>query len=235
MARKGWPRSPVLDMRIDPELASALTIGVLVLEDVGPPASPSAADQAVRGIEEHVRAKLSGQAEREEFRAAARKLYRAFGIDPTKHRPSSEQLLLRVLKGDPFPRVNALVDAVNVCQLLFGLPYGLYDLDRVSPPVVARKGHEGEAYAGIRKGSISVAGRPALADAEGAFGNPSSDSDRTKTSETTRRALLVVFGSPALADPEWTRVLSGTKEEVLRHVRARITEERVVRAGADAS
>jgi DNA/RNA-binding domain of Phe-tRNA-synthetase-like protein len=220
----------MLEIEVAAELANALAVGVLVLEEVSPLDDKTAGDQAVKEIEERVRANLAEAAPREEFRAAARTLYKAFGIDPTKHRPSSEQLMLRVLKGDPFPRVNPLVDAVNVCQLLFGLPYGLYDLDRVRPPVVARRGLEGESYAGIRKGAINVGGRPVVADSEGAFGNPSSDSDRTKTTDATRRALLVVFGSPRLDDGEWRRVLSGTKDQVARHVRARVSEERVVRA-----
>jgi len=220
----------MLDIKVDSELANALTLGALVLEEISPLEDRSAGDRAVKEIEERVRRDLTESAPREEFRAAARKLYKAFGIDPTKHRPSSEQLMLRVLKGDPFPRVHALVDAVNVCQLLFGLPYGLYDLDQVAPPVVARRGLEGESYAGIRKGAINVGGRPVVADTKGAFGNPSSDSDRTKTTDATRRALLVVFGSPSLDEAEWRRVLSGTKDQVARHVRARVSEERVVRA-----
>jgi DNA/RNA-binding domain of Phe-tRNA-synthetase-like protein len=220
----------MLDLSVAPELASALAVGFLVLEDVKPLADARAADEAIRGVEESLRRRLAAPEAREEFRAEARRLYRAFKIDPTKHRPSSEQLMLRVLKGDAFPRVNALVDAVNVCQLLFGLPYGLYDLDAVTPPVVAREGREGEAYAGIRKGSISVAGRPCLADAQGPFGNPSSDSDRTKTSAATRRALLCVFGAPGTDEASWRRVLEGTRSEVLRHVEANVVEERVVRA-----
>ena len=222
----------MIEITVDPSLASVLAIGVLVFEEIALHETTGSGDASVREIEEHVRANLVAQEAREEFRAASRKLYKAFGIDPTKHRPSCEQLMLRVSKGDPFPRVTPLVDAVNVCQLRFGLPYGLYDLDAVKPPVVARRGREGESYAGIRKGSISVAERPCVADMEGPFGNPSSDSDRTKTSDETRRALLVVFGSPALADSEWARVLSGTKEELARHVSARVSEERVVRAGA---
>ena len=43
----------------------------------------------------------------------ARALYRRFGTDPTKVRPSSEALLRRMKKGEPFPRVNSLVDVAN--------------------------------------------------------------------------------------------------------------------------
>src|SRR5262245_37296279 len=42
--------------------------------------------------------------------AAMRGLFRRAGCDPTRHRPSSEALARRVLRGDPFPRVLPGVD-----------------------------------------------------------------------------------------------------------------------------
>ena len=92
--------------------------------------------------------------------ADARTLYKALGIDPTKTRPSNEALLRRALKGETLYRINTLVDALNLVSLREQLPFGLYDLARVAPPVVLRKGAAGEAYEGIRKGSsTSRAGR----------------------------------------------------------------------------
>lgn len=218
----------MLEISVDPAVAPVLALGVLVLGELVP-RPPSELDQDVASLEADVRARHASQEAKEAFRAEARRLYKAFGIDPTKHRPSSEQLLLRILKGDPFPRVNPLVDAVNLCQIRFGLPYGLYDLAAVEPPVVARAGRPGEGYAGIRKGTISVEGRPCLVDAKGPFGNPSSDSDRTKTGESTRSALVVVFGSPATPGAEWARVLDGTSAVFERHAAGRVLEEKVVR------
>ena len=117
--------------------------------------------------------------------ADARTLYKALGIDPTKTRPSNEALLRRALKGETLYRINTLVDALNLVSLREQLPFGLYDLDRVKPPVVLRKGGAGEGYEGIRKGLVNVEARPVLVDAEGPFGNPTSDSARTMI--TSRR------------------------------------------------
>lgn len=119
--------------------------------------------------------------------------YRALGLDPTKHRPSSEALLHRILKGQELYRINTLVDALNYCSLKYLVPFGLYDWDRVRPPVVLRIGQPGEGYAGIRKEQVHVAGRACLADAEGPFGNPNSDADRTKITLETTRALVAPF------------------------------------------
>jgi DNA/RNA-binding domain of Phe-tRNA-synthetase-like protein len=130
------------------------------------------------------------------------------GLDPTKRRPSSEALLRRVRKGDPLPRINSLVDVCNWCSLEFQLPYGLYDLAHVRGPIVLRLGREGERYAGIRKDDVHVGGRIALADDEGAFGNPTSDSARTMVTPATARALMVVFSPVELDDAALARVTS---------------------------
>lgn len=123
----------------------------------------------------------------------ARRLYRAFGVDPTRTRPSSEALLRRVLKGQDLYRINRLVDAINWGSLAMLLPIGLYDLDRVRGDVEIRVGRPGEAYEGIRKGEVHVAGRLTVADAEGPFGSPTSDSLRTSIRPDTTRAVAVVF------------------------------------------
>ena len=100
-------------------------------------------------------------------RQAVRAMYRRLGIDPTKTRPSSEALLRRVKKGDHLPRINTLVDICNWCSLECQLPYGLYDLSRIEPPIELRLGADGEQYEGIRKDAVHVSGRPTLADQRG--------------------------------------------------------------------
>jgi DNA/RNA-binding domain of Phe-tRNA-synthetase-like protein len=129
-----------------------------------------------------------------------RAMYKRAGIDPTKTRPSSEALLRRVRKGEPLPRVNSFVDVINWCSLDTQLPFGLYDFDRVRGPVTLRLGRTGESYAGIRKDVVHVDGRLTLADDDGPFGNPTSDSARTMVTLATTRALVVIF-APAALDP----------------------------------
>jgi len=124
----------------------------------------------------------------------ARALYRRFGIDPTRIRPSSEALLRRLKKGEPLPRVNSLVDVANAMSVQLQVPVGLYDLDKVrGGELVVRLGNEGETYTGIGKERVNVAGRICVADAEGPCGNPSADSARTMITTATERAAWVYF------------------------------------------
>lgn len=124
---------------------------------------------------------------------SARDLYRRFGIDPTRTRPSSEALLRRILQGKPFPRILNAVDLCNLCAVRFLLPIGLYDTGRIRGAVTLRPGRQGESYAGIRKEEVHLAGRPVLADEEGPFGNPTSDSLRTSVTVATRSLWMVIF------------------------------------------
>ena len=124
----------------------------------------------------------------------SRELYRAFGVDPTKTRPSSEALLRRVLRGKGFPRVSPLVDLANLWALVSGLSVGLYDCEAIEGgSIVVRMGGSKERYPGIGKSDIRLEGRLVLADDEGPFGNPSADSSRTSVSTGTRHCLYVLF------------------------------------------
>jgi DNA/RNA-binding domain of Phe-tRNA-synthetase-like protein len=124
----------------------------------------------------------------------ARELYRRFGVDPTRVRPSSEALLRRLKKRHGLPRVNSLVDVANALSVQLQVPVGLYDLEKVKgDELVIRLGTDGEGYEGIGKERVNVAGRICVADAAGACGNPSADSARTMISTDTERAAWIYF------------------------------------------
>jgi DNA/RNA-binding domain of Phe-tRNA-synthetase-like protein len=124
----------------------------------------------------------------------ARELYRRFGTDPTRMRPSSEALLRRLKKGETLPRINSLVDVANALSVQLQVPVGLYDLGKVvGDELVIRLGRDGETYEGIGKESVNVAGRICVADAVGPCGNPSADSARTMITTATESAAWIYF------------------------------------------
>jgi DNA/RNA-binding domain of Phe-tRNA-synthetase-like protein len=124
----------------------------------------------------------------------ARRLYRKFGMDPTRIRPSSEALLRRLKKGESLPRINSLVDIANALSVQLQVPVGLYDLEKTKgTELVIRLGKDGEGYTGIGKEHVNVAGRICVADGEGACGNPSADSARTMITTDTETAAWIYF------------------------------------------
>jgi DNA/RNA-binding domain of Phe-tRNA-synthetase-like protein len=220
-----------IDVTLAPEMADRVRLGLAVLEGVTVRAADRELAAEIAAYAEGLR-KLYADARSAEVPGAAeaRALYKDLGLDPTKVRPSSEALLRRVLKGEALYVVNTLVDSVNYCSLRAQLPFGLYDLDRVEPPVVLRRGLPGEAYEGIRKGEVHLEGRPVLADARGPFGNPTSDSARTMITLATRRALVVVYAPRGIAPARLVRVVSESASTLVRHCGGEVTHRSPVPA-----
>ena len=131
-----------------------------------------------------------------------RKLYHALGIDPTKDRPSSERLLKRVVQGRELPTVNQLVDAVNLVSLTVQCPLGIYDWDRLAPPVLVRIGRPEETFTSISGKLFRAGGRIVLVDGNDVFGSPSQDATRTRVHEGTVRAMAIVW-APAGVSNDW--------------------------------
>jgi DNA/RNA-binding domain of Phe-tRNA-synthetase-like protein len=207
-----------LELSLDKDLVSRVRLGAFALESVAVREADAALAAEVDGYCAELRAKYGeGKSAEVPGAADARTLYKAVGLDPTKTRPSNEALLRRALKGEALYRINTLVDALNLSSLRSQLPFGLYDLDQVRPPIVLRRGALGESYEGIRKGPVHVEARPVLADAMGPFGNPTSDSARTMITTATTRALVVVYAPTGYSPARLASVLDATSDLLRRH------------------
>lgn len=125
--------------------------------------------------------------------AAARRAYRAFGKDPARYRVSSEALMRRLVKGQGIYRINTAVDANNLISLTTGHSVGMFDADKIMPPVVFRRAGPGETYEAIGRGPMNLEALPVLADAEGPFGSPTSDSERSKVTRATTRLFMAII------------------------------------------
>jgi DNA/RNA-binding domain of Phe-tRNA-synthetase-like protein len=218
-----------LEFLIEPALSGRVRLGVLVIDGVsvreGDPALAAIVDAECATLRDRYGAGKSSEVPGTQD---ARTLYKALGIDPTKTRPSNEALLRRALKGEPLYRINTLVDALNLVSLREQLPFGLYDFDRVTPPVELRTGAPGEAYEGIRKGAVNVEGRPVLVDAVGPFGNPTSDSLRTSITLATTRCLVVAYAPAGCSAARLDGVLDRAAEALTKACRGAPTGRRQV-------
>jgi DNA/RNA-binding domain of Phe-tRNA-synthetase-like protein len=208
------------ELTIDTEVRALLSVATIDAENIRSGAALPALTAEIAQLGATLAAEYRGRAPSEiAGLAPARRLYRAFGIDPTSTRPSSEALVRRILQSKPFPSINAAVDLCNLCSVAFLLPIGLYDAGKISPPVVLRRGREGESYAGIRKDAVSLAGRPVLVDAVGPFGNPTSDSLRTSVDFETTSIWMVIFAPSDYPEAALISHESFAREAVSRHLR----------------
>lgn len=197
--RGSGERSATMDIRIE---LPGVILGVLEIDAVTTAAADEALAEEMRLACEKIQRQFTPEQIMElDAVRAVRGMFRTWGIDPARYRPSSEALLRRVAQGKGLYRVSNVVDAGNLGSLETGWPYGIYDRSRISPPVTFREGAPGETYEGIGKQTWHLAGRPVLADAAGAFGSPISDSTRTMVTEAARDILAVIY-APSSAPRE---------------------------------
>ncbi len=126
---------------------------------------------------------------------ATRRVYRAFGKDPSRYRPASEALVRRILKDKPLYQVNTLVDLINLASMAYGYSIGGFDADKfVGDTLTLGIGKAGEPYEGIGRGMINIEGLPVYRDADGGVGTPTSDHERTKILPSTTHLLVLING-----------------------------------------
>ena len=124
---------------------------------------------------------------------SSKKAYKSLGKDPNRYRVSSEALYRRVKQGKGLYQINTVVDTNNLISLETGFSVGSYDLKNVKGDIVLRKGADGETYKGIGKDDINIENLPVLADSEGAFGSPTSDSTKAMVTLDSEKILTLIY------------------------------------------
>ena len=178
-------------------------------------ATPAALEEALQVFSERIaklpepRAVLESDAIK-----AARAGYKALGKDPARYRGSAEALLRRLIAGKGMPRINNVVDVINLVSVESRLPIGLYDLAHVEGPIEFRAGLAGESYKGIGKYDLNLEGLPLFADEKGPHGSATSDSERTMVTMATKRvlAIIVSFGGASALDGATKRLAELLRE-----------------------
>jgi DNA/RNA-binding domain of Phe-tRNA-synthetase-like protein len=124
---------------------------------------------------------------------ASRKAYRACGKDPARYRLSAEALLRRVCNGKGLYQISNVVDQLNLVSINSGFSIGGYDVDQIQGDVTFGIGRTDEPYSGIGKGELNIENIPVFRDDLGAFGTPTSDSQRTEVTRQTKRFLMILI------------------------------------------
>jgi DNA/RNA-binding domain of Phe-tRNA-synthetase-like protein len=144
--------------------------------------------------------------------AVWREAYRQFGAKPKDYPSSIENLVRRALKGQALSRINRLVDIYNAVSLETLLPAGAEDLDAIEGDVEL-------AIAGEHEPPVKLLGEPEARpprageviyrDRVGAICRRWNwkEADRTKLTERTKNALIVVEGLPPVTREEVTAAI----------------------------
>ncbi|HRX12183.1 MAG TPA: phenylalanine--tRNA ligase beta subunit-related protein [Draconibacterium sp.] len=135
--------------------------------------------------------------------SASRLAYKACGKDPARYRLSAEALLRRVVNRNEIYQISNVVDLLNLVSISTGFSIGGYDADKIEGDIIYGIGKPNEPYTGIGRGELNIEGMPVFRDSVGAFGTPTSDSERTSVTLETKRFLMIIIdyaASPQLAE-----------------------------------
>ena len=184
------------------ELEGVARVGILQMDGVRVQESPDELKAMLNGLADECARKYKDEPLGEIATVKKiRGIFHKAGLDPTRYRPSSESLLRRAVKGKGLYFINSAVDLINYFSLKMLWPIGLYDADKLKPPIVWRAGQESESYEGIGRDRLNLAHFPLLVDREGPFGSPISDSMRTRVTEECTRILWVTFAPEGTSIP----------------------------------
>jgi len=195
-------------------------VAVVVAHDLAIP------DHLPKDIEDYVSAAESALADEWGGRpvseiaevAAWRQAYKGFGIRKTSYRPSVERLIRHIQRHGTLPRVNALVDLYNAVSVVYRMPAGADDLDKIAPPLAFRFSRADDSFIALgdaeRKEDPPKPGEVVYADQRHVLCRRWNwyQDDRTATATATRRAVITVqsiAGSGAHAAEDAAAALSG--------------------------
>jgi DNA/RNA-binding domain of Phe-tRNA-synthetase-like protein len=132
-------------------------------------------------------------------RLEIRNLLRHGGFKPAGRSKPASEYLLRAESDGFLGQINPAVDACNVASLHSGIPVSVIDLELTEGALQLSIAPENTRYVFNAAGQeIDVSGLICLSDVAGPCANPVKDSQRTKTSDETRRTLSVIWGTSSL-------------------------------------
>ena len=124
--------------------------GVVLAHGLTNGPSPVELVALLRAAEEEVRGKIDAATIAEHPRIRSwREAFRATGAKPSEFRSSIEAMARRVVRGDPLPSINTLVDIGNVASLRHLLPAGAHAIDRLTGDLWLRPAHGAEIFTAL--------------------------------------------------------------------------------------
>jgi DNA/RNA-binding domain of Phe-tRNA-synthetase-like protein len=174
-----------------------LTIGVVVASGVDNRRSAKEIEKFLSETIERVKKDFTVDKAQEHPRIKPwRTAFSNLGISGSKFPSSIESMAKRVLKGDPFPRINPLVDLYNGVSFKYLVPMGGHDLDTLAGNIYLWFAEGWEPFTPMGGGETSVVPKGELVyrdDREVLTRNwVWRQCDKDKTTERTRNLFLPI-------------------------------------------
>lgn len=122
-----------------------------------------------------------------------RDLYKSLGKDPSHTKPACESLIRRLVKGEDLYRLGDVIDLGNALSVRTLRSVCVVDSDKLNGDVYITVGEKELKYEGIGRGIINAANLVIYKDNIGIFGSPTSDTNRTKVTNSTKNILVMII------------------------------------------
>jgi DNA/RNA-binding domain of Phe-tRNA-synthetase-like protein len=134
-----------------------LTIGIVVGMDVNNSRPVKEIDDLLTQAIEEMKRNFIGEKAQEHPRIKPwRTAFSKLAISGSKFPSSVESMAKRILKGDPIPRINPLVDLYNSVSLRYLVPMGGHDLDTVKGDIYLRFAEGWEPFTPLGGGDTTI-------------------------------------------------------------------------------
>jgi len=198
-----------------------LLIGVLAAKGIDNRGADEEILDLVREMQKRIREKFSADTLLQNPKIDSwRKAYSSFGAKPKKHASSVESLYRMTLRGIDFKHINKIVDVYNCISLKHMVPVGGDDTARVEGDIRLKIARGGEPFRPLHsdKNEEARRGEVVYMDSREVLCRRWNwrECDKTKMTESTTDAVLVVEGLPPVGRKDVTTIILDLKSMLVK-------------------
>jgi DNA/RNA-binding domain of Phe-tRNA-synthetase-like protein len=184
-----------------------LHIGVVIAKGIDNAGNSDQVIKLIREVEKKIREKYNSETLSQVPKVEAwRKAYSAFGAKPKKYKSSVEALYKMILAGKELRHINKIVDIYNYISLKHMIPAGGDDFDKVDGDIILTFAQGNESFVELNSQEMKnpKAGEVVYKDDREVLCRRWNwrECNKTKMTEQTRNAALVVEGLPPIKGEE---------------------------------
>jgi DNA/RNA-binding domain of Phe-tRNA-synthetase-like protein len=189
-----------------------LNLGVVIAQGIDNAVKSDEVINQVREIEKKIREKHNTETLSQIPKIEAwREAYKSFGAKPKKYKSSVEALYRMILSGIDLRHINKLVDIYNYISLKYMIPAGGDDIDKVEGDITLTfaQGNEPFIELNSREVKFPKPGEVVYKDDKEVLCRRWNwrECDKTKMTEQTTNAALVVEGLPPFTKEEIEQIV----------------------------
>jgi len=204
-----------------------LKIGVIVIKKVDNSKKNELIENLLRRTEEELMEQTGNKSVNDFSHIQEwKEVHKSFGNNPKRYAPSVLAIVKRVLKGGHLPSINPLVDLYNYISLKYVAPVGGEDLDQCDGDIILdfARGDEEFFEIGSTENKSPIKGEIVYKDNKGVLCRKFNwrEADRTKLTEDTKNAIIVIEALNTISDEELNSALDDLRNLISEYCEGEI-------------